>query len=305
MSVLDVPPATPQDVTRDVLARPRGGGDSTVLYDALGPRGRRRTTIITVVSALALIAFVAWFVYRLGQFGHLQAARWSYVFSPEILFDYLGQGMLNNFRAAGIAGALTLVIGLLLALGRLSRHRWIRVPSVAWIEFFRGFPLILLILFPYLLVPVYLAPINPLWYLVIGLTLYNSAVMAEIYRAGVLSLDRGQREAAYAVGLTHGQAMRIVILPQAIRRMVPLLLTQLVILFKDSTLGVVVTFPDMLRRAETMGSFEPRVVFQAMVVAAVMFFLASFILSRLVALLERRQGRRARSAPVDLEQAAV
>jgi len=106
-----------------------------------------------------------------------------------------------------------------------------------------------------------------------------------------LSLDRGQREAGYALGLTRGQTMRLVILPQAIRRMVPLLLTQLVILFKDSTLGVAVTYPDALRRGETMGSFEPRVVFQAIVLTAVMFFLASFTLSRLVGLLERRQRR--------------
>lgn len=283
----------PQE-TQALARRMRGRrADPTVLYDALGPRGRRLSLLLTAGSAVALAAFVVWFIYRLGQYGHLQAARWSYVFSPEIL-RYLGEGMVNNFRAAAIAGVLTLVLGLFLALGRLSRHPVVRVPAVTWIEFFRGFPLILLIIFPYLLFPIYLTPINPLWYVVIGLTLYNSAVMAEIYRAGILSLDRGQREAAYAVGLTHGQAMRLVILPQAIRRMVPLLLTQLVILFKDSTLGVVVTYPDALRRGETMGSFEPRVVFQAMVLTAVMFFLASFVLSRAVALIERRQGRRLR-----------
>jgi glutamate transport system permease protein len=183
------------------------------------------------------------------------------------------------------------VLGLFLALGRLSRRAVLRVPAVAWIEFFRGFPLVLLILFPYLLFPVYLTRIAAIWYVVIGLTLYNSAVMAEIYRAGILSLDRGQSEAAYAVGMTRGQALRLVILPQAIRRMVPLLLTQLIILFKDSTLGVAVTYPEALRRGETMGSFEPRVVFQAIVVTAVIFFLASFTLSRLVALIDRRVGR--------------
>jgi glutamate transport system permease protein len=262
-----------------------------VLYDALGPRGRLRVRIVTIVSAVLFAGFIAWFLYRLGQFGHLQAARWSYVFSPEILFSYLGEGLLNNAKAAVIAGVLSLGIGLLLALGRLSGSPLLRVPTIGWIEFFRGFPLILLILFPYLLFPVYFRAVNPLWYVVFGLTLYNSAVMAEIYRAGILSLDRGQREAAYAVGLRHGQAMRLVILPQAIRRMVPLLLTQLIILFKDSTLGVAVTYPEALRRGETLGSFEPRVVFQAIIVTAVLFFLASFLLSRLVGVLERRQGR--------------
>jgi glutamate transport system permease protein len=287
MTTVDIPPTTPAELVR---SRPGRAGAATVLYDALGPRGRRRTVVFTVLSVLVLVGF-AWYVLaRLARYGHLSQARWSYVLSPEIL-RYLGEGLLNNVKASVIAGGLTLVLGLFLALGRLSRRAVIRVPSVGWIEFFRGFPLVLLMLFPYLLFPVYLKAIDPMWYVVIGLTLYNSAVLAEIYRAGILSLDRGQREAGYALGLTRGQTMRLVILPQAIRRMVPLLLTQLVILFKDSTLGVAVTYPDALRRGETMGSFEPRVVFQAIVLTAVMFFLASFTLSRLVGLLERRQRR--------------
>jgi glutamate transport system permease protein len=293
MTTVDLPPTTPREVVR--RQRIRAAGRATVLYDALGPRGRQRVLIVTVLFTVLLMGFVAFFVYRMGQYGHLEAARWSYVFSPEIL-RYLGGGLLNNVKAAVIAGGLTLVLGLFLALGRLSRATPVRVASVAWIEFFRGFPLILLILFPYLLFPIYLEPIAALWYVVIGLTLYNSAVMAEIYRAGILSLDRGQREAAYSIGLRPGPTMRLVILPQAIRRMVPLLLTQLIILFKDSTLGVAVIYPEALRRGETMGSFEPRVVFQAIILTALLFFLTSFTLSRLVAFVEYRQGRRRAAA---------
>lgn len=281
MTTADTPPTPLREPVRH---------RATVLHDVPGPRARRRILIGTVLFVAVLAAFVGYVIERLGRYGHLQQARWSYVLSPEIL-RYLGEGLLNNVRAATIAGALTLVLGLFLALGRLSSRAVLRVPAVAWIEFFRGFPLVLLILFPYLLFPVYLKTIAAIWYVVIGLTLYNSAVMAEIYRAGILSLDRGQTEAAYAVGMTRGQALRLVILPQAIRRMVPLLLTQLIILFKDSTLGVAVTYPEALRRGETMGSFEPRVVFQAIIVTAVIFFLASFSLSRLVALIDRRVGR--------------
>jgi len=281
MTTADTPPTPLREPVRH---------RATVLHDVPGPRARRRILIGTVLFVAVLAAFVGYVIERLGRYGHLQQARWSYVLSPEIL-RYLGEGLLNNVRAATIAGALTLVLGLFLALGRLSSRAVLRVPAVAWIEFFRGFPLVLLILFPYLLFPVYLKTIAAIWYVVIGLTLYNSAVMAEIYRAGILSLDRGQTEAAYAVGMTRGLALRLVILPQAIRRMVPLLLTQLIILFKDSTLGVAVTYPEALRRGETMGSFEPRVVFQAIIVTAVIFFLASFSLSRLVALIDRRAGR--------------
>ena len=285
MTTVDIPPATPAEAAG---RRPGRADRGSVLYDPLGPRARRRVVAGTVLFTLVLVGFAGFFVYRLGHYGHLEQARWSYVLSPEIL-RYLGEGLLNNVKAAVVAGAAALVLGLFLALGRLSPLAAVRVPAAGWIELFRGFPLVLLIIFPYLLFPVYLRPIDPVWYVVIGLTLYNSAVMAEIYRAGILSLDRGQREAAYALGLTRSQAMRLVILPQAVRRMVPLLLTQLIILFKDSTLGVAVTYPEALRRGETMGSFEPRVVFQAIVITAVLFFLASFTLSRLVALLDRRR----------------
>ncbi len=278
----------------ELIRRPTGrAAQPTVLYDVLGPRGRRRAIVLTVLFAVVFVGLAAVVVYRMGQYGHLERARWSYVTSPEIL-RYLGEGLLNNVKASLIAGVLALVLGLFLALGRLSRRAVVRVPAVGWIEFFRGFPLVLLILFPYLLFPVYLKAIDPMWYVVIGLTLYNSAVIAEVYRAGIVSLDRGPREAAYAVGLSQTQAMRLVILPQAIRRMVPLLLTQLIILFKDSTLGVAVTYPEALRRGETMGSYEPRVVFQAIIVTAIMFFLASFALSRAVGAIDRRTARRDR-----------
>jgi glutamate transport system permease protein len=285
----------------------RATDQGTVLYDALGPIGRRRAVIATMVATVVLVGLVALVLYRISTYHQLDRALWSYVFSAEVL-RYLLEGLLNNLKAAAISAVLALVLGLFLAFGRLSRNPLIRVPAVAWIEFFRGFPVILLIIFPYLLFPKYLQPINVLWYVVIGLTLYNSAVIAEIYRAGIRSLEKGQSEAASAVGLTDRQAMRLVILPQAIRRMVPLLLTQVIILFKDSTLGYAVTFEEGLKRgAERLGSFEPRVVFQAIIVTAIMFFLVSFVLSRMVAVVERRMRRTLRftaaAPPVEIEPA--
>lgn len=280
--------------------------DSTVLYDALGPRGRRRARTVTVALTLVFLGALGYIGYRIGEFGQLEYPRWSYVTDPVILRQ-LGFHMVNNLKIAGIAGGITLVVGLFLALGRMSRFRLISVPSVAWIEFFRGFPAILLIIFPSLIFPVYFRQIPAIWYVVIGLTLYNSAVMAEIYRTGVRSLEHGQTEAARAIGLRYGQVMRLVVLPQAIRRMTPLLLTQLIILFKDSTLGYVVSYEEVLRRSQTIGSARPQVIFQVTIVAAVMFFLASFILSRLVAYIEYRQARKyaGSTAPAPAEVAEL
>lgn len=195
--------------------------------------------------------------------------------------DRFGRTPLLAFGAFAVA----LVLGTLLVIMRISPapparltgpvHVWcgdapLRVARFAAIrrDFSRAFPTLLVIIFPALSIPAYFAGRNSRWYVVVGLVLYNSAVMAEIYRTGILCLDRGQREAAYAVGLPNGPAMWLVTLPQTVRRLIPLNLTPLITLFKDTTLGDVVSHSDAGRRAETLGALGPRVVVQAIPVAA-------------------------------------
>jgi glutamate transport system permease protein len=178
-----------------------------------------------------------------------------------------------------------------MALGRLSRHKLIRWLAATYVEFFRGFPLLLLILFSAFGLPRLGVDLPLLWYLVLGLAVYNSAVLAEIFRAGVLSLDRGQREAALAVGLTEGQAMRRVVLPQALRRMLPAIVSQLVVLLKDTSLGYYVQYQELLRRAEGTGNFDGNLL-QTLLLAAAMYIAVNLSLSRLSRRLEVRQRRR-------------
>lgn len=271
-----------------------------LLADALGPHGRRRAAVASVATAAALVALLAVAIGRFAERGQLEADRWSFFFQPAVL-RFLGQGLLNTLRLAGVAMTVALVVGLVLALARLAHWRLLRLAAGAWVEFFRGLPLVLLILFSFLGFDRLGVDLSRFWAAALGLTLYNSAVLGEIFRAGILSLDRGQREAALAVGLTEGQAMRTVILPQALRRMVPAVVSQLVTLLKDTSLALVATYEEFLRRAELAAkSTRPAAELQAYILAAAVYIAVNFCLSRVARRLEVRQRRRYRAGAISV-----
>ncbi len=219
---------------------------SVTLYDAIGPRGRRRIAVGSAVGILVIAAIIGVAVARLASRDAFDAELWR-VLTQRNVWRLIGRGLLATLRAAGIAMALSIVLGGLLAVGRLSRRRWISVPVGAWVQLFRGLPLLLLIVFAFLGLPQLGIQVSSLWALVLALTLYNSAVIGEIFRAGILSLPRGQTEAALAIGLRRGQTLRIVLIPQAVRRMLPALVSQLVTLLKDTSLGFVIGYAELLR----------------------------------------------------------
>jgi glutamate transport system permease protein len=243
-----------------------------------------------VVAAVVLGALAVVALRRFAARGQLDADLWAILVDPGVVRFLLG-GLGNTLKvaAAGMVGAV--VLGAVMALGRLSRHRPLRWLAGTYVEFFRGFPLLLLILFLAFGLPRLGIRWPLFWYLVLGLAIYNSAVLAEIFRAGILSLDRGQSEAALAVGLTVGQAMLLVILPQALRRMAPAIVGQLVVLNKDTSLGYFVQYPELLRRAQITGTFDGNTL-QALLAVAVVYIAVNLSLSRLSRRLEVRQRRR-------------
>jgi len=264
------------------------------LGDDLGPRGRRRVAMATAVSVglIALVIFLA--VGRLRTTGQLDKSRWEPLADTAVLKFLLG-GLANTLKAALTAMALALVIGLVMALGRLTRNPLTRNLAGTYVEFFRAVPLLLLILFAGLGLPRYGVDWGAFWFLVAALTAYNSAVLAEIFRAGILSLDRGQGEASSAIGLSYWQSMSLVLVPQAVRRMVPSIVAQLVTLLKDTSLGFVITYEELLRRSRSTGEFFSNPL-QTLVVVALMYILVNFTLGRVAAWLEARQRRRPRAA---------
>lgn len=265
-----------------------------VLADELGPKARRRVWIATIVSTVALAGVVFVAISRLSDRGQLEWALWK-PFTLSTSIRFFRDGLFNTLKMAGVAMVLALVIGALMALGRLARNAPVRWLAGAYVEVFRALPLLLLILFSGLALPKYGLDWPVFWYAVLALTLYNSAVLGEIFRAGILSLERGQTEAAYAVGLSYWQSMFFVIVPQAVRRMVPAILSQLVTLLKDTALvfvlGLVLQDQELLRRARQFGEFY-RNPLQSYVVVALVYFVVNFALSRAARRLELRQRRR-------------
>jgi glutamate transport system permease protein len=229
---------------------------TNVLYDLPGPKARRRNRILGVVSAVGIVVLLAYIVMRFNDTGQFDSVKWQQFEFKDIQNELL-KGYLTTLRAAGTAAVLALALGALLATGRLSEHLAFRAPATFVVELFRAIPLLILIFFAYY-GPIQLGyKVGPFWPLVIGLTLYNGSVLAEIFRAGILSVARGQSEAAYALGMRKTQVMWSILLPQAVRAMLPAIVSQVVVLLKDTALGFIIQLPELLYVGKQIGGRLP------------------------------------------------
>jgi glutamate transport system permease protein len=262
-----------------------------VLYDVQGPKARRRVLLYSVGAVVVLLLLIALAARRLAENGQFEADLYRPFVDEPQLYERLGVGLRNTLKAAGYGLVLAVLLGVVLAFGRLSRLWLFRLPAVGVIEFFRATPLLLLILFFFLAFPLAFGTrLEPLTALVLGLTLYNGAVIAEIIRAGILSLPGGQSEAAMAIGLQRGQTLRLVLLPQAVRIMLPSLVSQLVVLLKDTSLGFIIGFEELLR----IGGQVVQVLnnpIQIYVFIALIYIAINLLLGRLASWIESRQRR--------------
>ena len=275
----------------------------TVLYDAPGPRARRRALIGTVLATLAILALIFVAFRRLAEQGQFSMELWGPLINPAdenfaAVWRLLGLGLRATLIAASLAIVLSLAVGTALGTSRMMLGRTARIPLVGLIELFRGLPVVITIYYTSRVLPdlgVNVAPLpgdDGLWYLVIGLTLYNSVIIAEIIRAGVASLPSGQGEAARAVGMTEGLTMRTVLLPQAFRTMLPALISQLVVVLKDTSLAAVLgLYIELLRRGNIISQNLHNPI-QTLFVVGLIFILLNYGLSRLAVWTERRLARR-------------
>ena len=261
-----------------------------VLFDEPGPRGRARIRLFTLVGLVLVAGVVALVLYQFYRSGQLGRSRWVVFLQPAYL-GLLWQGFLGTITATALAAVFAFPLGVVLALGRLSRVGVVRWLSVGYIELFRSVPLLLLVYAFLLALPRFGVNLPILWKLVVPIVLVNVAALAEIFRAGILAVDRGQAEAAAALGLREGTAMRTVILPQAVRIVVPTLVTQLVALLKDSTLGFVVSYPELLKQANNLTVYT-RLLVQTFLVVTTIYVVVNLLLSRLATWSERRLSTR-------------
>jgi len=261
-----------------------------VLFDAPGPRARRRITLLTVASVLVVLAVLGLALKQLGDHGQLASYRWQ-AFATTPYLRVIWQGLEGTLKATGMSAVLAFPIGALLALMRLSRRRPVRWLATGYIELFRSIPLLLLIYAFLLALPRYGVNLPIFWKLVVPIVMVSSAVIAEVFRAGVQALDRGQSEAAQAIGLRYWQALRFVVLPQAVRLVLPTLIAQLVTLLKESTLGYAVSYPELMKQGDFLTA-RTHLLIQTYVVIAVIYVLINFLLGQLAGLVERRLRQR-------------
>jgi glutamate transport system permease protein len=279
---------------------------ATALFDAPGPRARARNRAISGITVVLIAAVVGLVIARLASKGQLTAAKWTPFLTADLWRTYVLPGIVGTLTAAALSIVLAVILGLALGMGRLSPIAAIRGPCAVIVEFFRAVPVLIMMIFAYFLYAqydVFASRHLALAGVVTGLTLYNGAVIAEIVRAGVSSLPRGQQEAAAALGLSWGQTMRSVLLPQAITSMLPVLVSQLVVVLKDTAIGYQITFVEMVRQGTVIGSSYGNYV-PALIVIAVLMISVNFALSAAATRLERRL-RRSRRATQPLEADAI
>jgi glutamate transport system permease protein len=296
---------------------------SLVLFDAPGPRARRRSLIGSIVAVALLVAVVVWVVWRLNDRDQFDSRLWE-PFKNTGIQKAILRGLGATVRAAVAAILLAMLLGILLAAGRLSKKPWVRWPSVVVIEFFRATPVVILILFLFIAfsgdfsrmgddlsnnLPDRLASIagvsqfEALAPLVLALALYNGAVLAEVFRAGILAVPKGQREAALATGLTEQQTMRRILLPQATRIMLPAIVSQAVVALKDTSLGFIIAYPELVRVGRNI--YDTRFnILPTVFVITVIYVALNMSLDAFARWLEHRQARRYSRAAVQ-EAAAV
>ncbi|MFB7277378.1 amino acid ABC transporter permease [Streptomyces hydrogenans] len=273
---------------------------ASALYDVPGPQARRRHLLYGVASTVVILGIAAWILYLLFDTDQFTAVKWR-PFLYEGIQELLLEGLGNTLKAFALAAVLSLALGAVLATGRLSDHRPVRWIATLLVEFFRAMPVLVMIFFIFVALKV-----QPLPALVAGLTLYNGSVLAEVFRTGVHAVPRGQGEAAYALGMRKTQVMTWVLVPQAVRAMLPAIISQLVVALKDTSLGYLITYEEFLHAGKLIASnldydlpFIPVVL-----VISPIYIGMCMLLSWFATWVARRERRDPRTKGVDVAPAA-
>jgi len=261
---------------------------ATVLYDVPGPRARRLNLVISVIFGALLAALVWWLLALLARKNQLTAQKWAPFLEAQNWTTYLLPGLWATLQAAAVSVIIALPVGALLGIGRLADHAWVRWPAGIIVEFFRSIPVIILMLFAFQLWYFVVGTSSPFAAVVIGLVLYNGSVLAEVFRAGILAVPKGQTEAAMAIGLSRSQTITMILLPQAITTMLPAVVSQLVVVVKDTALGGILVGYVELRRSAGTSASAYRNLLPTYIVVALIYIVINLLLGYLSTYLERK-----------------
>lgn len=275
---------------------------ASVLFDAPGPRTRRRSLIASIITLVVLAGLIVWGIVILAAPressgiklpGYFDGSRWN-IFVDPVVWQFIGKGVLGTLQAAALAAVIALALGVAFAMLRTSTLRVVRVPVIVIQEFFRGMPVLLMMLFILLA-----ASTGAFWAVVLALGVYNGAIIGESLRAGLVALPKGQREAALSVGLTRLQSKTFIEFPQAFRQMLPVVVAQLVVLLKDTSLGYIVGYNELIRTTmNNLGSFYGnKYLFSLFIVTLVIYLAINLSLSAIARRLGRSRKLRGATPP--------
>ena len=270
----------------------------SVLYDVPGPKTRRRSMIASVIATVVILALLVWLYTVLAAPrvsangavtpGMFDPSRTDILALPEV-WGAVWRGLLGTLRMAAVAAILAMAVGILFSFARTARSKWIRVPTAVILEFFRGMPVLLMMLFVLLVFSV-----GSFWAGVSALAVYNGALIGEALRAGIQSLPKGQRESGLAIGLTPFKTRVLIEFPQAFRQMLPIIIAQMVVLLKDTSLAYVVGYDELLRTVTNMQNFfGNRYLFTLFAIVVVVYLCLNLLLSWIARYVARRSGPKA------------
>jgi glutamate transport system permease protein len=260
---------------------------SSVLFDTPGPRTTARHRLYTAVASVVLLLVVGFFVWRMSDTGQFAYAKWEPFVTPAYIRAVLLDGLLKTLEMAVTSILFAVAFGVVFGIGKLSDRGWLRWPCWAVVEFFRAVPLLLLIVFIFYAYGIGADGIGSYWSVVIGLTLYNGSVLAEVFRAGINAVPRGQSEAAYAIGMRKSQVMMSILMPQGVKIMLPAIISQCVVALKDTSLGFYVLAPGLTRVGKGIYTQFANQVQTALVIAA-LYILVNLALSWVATWAQRR-----------------
>ena len=259
-----------------------------VMYEAPGPRMKRRILVGTLISLVLVGLGIAAIINQFYITGQLNPKYWVF-FTDWSTWRFLLEGFWGTVQVSVVAGIIAMALGLVLMLGRTSGVRVLEGISRVVIDFFRGVPSLQLIYFFFLVIPRYGIRMPSFWMITLPVALAASGVLAEVFRAGVNAVPKGQREAALSVGMSDAQIMFKIILPQALRIVIPSLISQLVVVVKDTTVAYVVSYPDLMQNARVLISNYDALVSTYFIVA-IIYILINYAINELAIYIARRSG---------------
>ncbi|MBR1567157.1 MAG: amino acid ABC transporter permease [Oscillospiraceae bacterium] len=257
------------------------------LYEPPGPRARRRIAAATAVSLLALAALLAVIIRQFYVTGQLSARYWS-LFTRYTTWRFLWRGLAGTLRVAFASSLVAFVLGMLLMLGRIGRLRVLRWIATALVELSRGIPTLLFIYFFFLAAPQFGLKLSGFWKIALPVALSACGVVAEVLRSGVNAVPKGQTEAALSLGMRGGALFFRIVFPQALRTVVPALISEIVIVLKDTTFAYVVSYADLMQNARVLISNYDALL-SVYLVTAVIYILINYLVNKLAAAIAGRR----------------